>query len=48
MILDGENLFLELFQSTLKKYSEDVKFSAIRTYNVRFKGVHIEVEIPKQ
>lgn len=48
MILEGEDLFLELFQSTLKKYSEDVKFSAIRTFNVRLKGVHIEVEIPKQ
>jgi hypothetical protein len=48
LISEGEVLLLELFQNTIKKYSEDVKFSAIRTFNVRFKGVHIEVEIPKQ
>lgn len=48
LISEGELLLLELFQNTLKKYSDDVKFSAIRTFNVRFKGVHIEVEIPKQ
>lgn len=29
-----------------EKYNLDVKFSAIRFYQVRFKGVHIEVEIP--
>lgn len=44
----GESLLLELFHDTLRKYSDDVRFSAIRTFNVRFKGVHIEVEIPKQ
>lgn len=48
LISEGESLLLELFQNTLKKYSDDVRFSAIRTFNVRFKGVHIEVEIPKQ
>ena len=48
LISKGESLLLELFQSTLKKYSDDVRFSAIRTFNVRFKGVHVEVEIPKQ
>ena len=48
LISKSESLLLELFQSTLKKYSEDTKFSAIRTYTIRFRGVHIEVEIPKQ
>lgn len=48
LISEGESLLLELFQSILKKYSDDIRFSSIRTFNVRFKGVHIEVEIPKQ
>ena len=48
LISKGETLLLELFQSTLKKYSDDIRFSAIRTFNVRFKGVHVEVEIPKR
>jgi hypothetical protein len=47
-VLEGKYLLLKLFQNTLKKYSDDVRFSAIRTYNVLFNGVHIEVEIPKQ
>lgn len=47
-ISEGESLLLDLFQNTLKNYSDDIKFSAIRTFGVRFKGVHIEVEIPKQ
>lgn len=48
LISEGKSLLLGLFQNTLKKYSDDIRFSAIRTFNVRFKGVHIEVEIPKQ
>lgn len=48
LISEGELLLLNLFQSTLKYYSDDVKFSAIRTFGVRFKGVHVEVELPKQ
>ena len=47
-VSEGKYLLLKLFQNTLKKYSDDVRFSAIRTYNVLFNGVHIEVEIPKQ
>lgn len=48
LISEGESLLLGLFQSILKKYSDDIRFSSIRTFNVRFKGVHVEVEIPKQ
>lgn len=36
----------ELAGSIFKKYSEDTRFSALRIFEVRFKGVHIEVEIP--
>jgi hypothetical protein len=39
IVLLGKNIFL--------KYSEDTRFSAIRIFNVQFKGVHIEAEIPQ-
>jgi hypothetical protein len=32
--------------NTIEKYNNDIKFSSIRFYEVKFKGVHIEVEIP--
>jgi len=32
--------------STIEKYNNDIKFSSIRFYEVKFKGVHIEIEIP--
>ena len=38
--------FVKLIKSTTKYYSEETRFSSIRFYNVKFKGVHIEVEIP--
>ncbi len=46
-VKEGYKLFVNLFQNTLEQYSKDVIFSSIRMFNVRFKGVHIEVEIPK-
>ena len=39
IVLLAKNIFL--------KYSEDTRFSAIRIFNVQFKGVHIEAEIPQ-
>ncbi|GGF11441.1 hypothetical protein SAMN05443634_1034 [Chishuiella changwenlii] len=49
-IIDKKNLiskqFEKIINATIKYYSEETKFSSIRFYNVRFKGVHIEVEIP--
>ncbi len=36
----------DLANSIFKKYSEDTRFSAIRIFEVKFRGVHIEVEIP--
>lgn len=41
-----KNQFVKLINSTTKYYSEETRFSSIRFYNVKFKGVHIEVEIP--
>jgi hypothetical protein len=41
-----ENQIKQLANSIFKKYSEDTRFSALRIFEVRFKGVHIEVEIP--
>lgn len=39
-------MFNTLLEKTIEYYSEESKFSAIRFFNVKFKGVHIEVEIP--
>jgi len=38
--------FEKIIKSTIKYYSEETKYSSIRFFNVKFKGVHIEVEIP--
>lgn len=38
--------FVLLYQNICHKYNEDHKFSSIRFFNVKFRGVHIEVEIP--
>lgn len=38
--------FVEFYNKTVKKYSEDIIYSSLRFYRVKFKGVHIEVEIP--
>jgi hypothetical protein len=38
----------ELANSIFRKYSEDTRFSSIRIFDVKFRGVHIEVEIPNK
>ena len=38
--------FEKFYHNLCNKYNNDFKYSSIRFYNVRFKGVHIEVEIP--
>lgn len=38
--------FVSFYNRTVKKYSEDIMYSSLRFYKVKFKGVHIEVEIP--
>lgn len=40
--------FKNLVTSIISNYNIDVKYSSIRLYEVRFRGVHIEVEIPKK
>ncbi|THV57512.1 hypothetical protein [Chryseobacterium candidae] len=38
--------FILLYENICNKYNEDYKYSSIRFFNVKFRGVHIEVEIP--
>ena len=38
--------FVELAKSIFKKYTVDTRYSSIRLFDVKFKGVHVEVEIP--
>lgn len=40
--------FIELYRSVCNKYNEDFRYSSLRFFNVKFRGVHIEVEIPTQ
>lgn len=40
-------IFKTFMNDTISKFNTDAKYSAIRFFNVRFKGVHIEVEIPR-
>lgn len=47
LVEKGERQIIVLAHSIFKKYSEDIRFSSIRLFEVKFKGVHIEVEIPK-
>ena len=42
----GFQSFLVFSKTVIEKYNVDVKFSSVRFYQVKFKGVHIEVEIP--
>jgi len=38
--------FVLLYENICNKYNDDYKYSSIRFFNVKFRGVHIEVEIP--
>ncbi|WP_306566167.1 hypothetical protein [Flavobacterium lindanitolerans] len=38
--------FLGLYANLCNRYNNDFRYSSLRFYNVKFKGVHIEVEIP--
>lgn len=46
LVEKGEKQIIVLAHSIFKKYSQDTRFSSIRLFEVKFKGVHIEVEIP--
>lgn len=43
---EGKSLIIKLSESIFRKYNEDTRFSSIRFFEVKFRGVHIEVEIP--
>lgn len=38
--------FINFYKKSIEKYNSDIKYSSIRLFKVRFRGVHIEVEIP--
>jgi len=41
-----KNSFIDFYKKAVDKYSVDIKFSSLRFFLVKFRGVHIEVEIP--
>lgn len=48
LTLETKEKFKKFIENIVLNYNEDVKYSSIRLYEVRFRGVHIEVEIPKK
>ncbi|PWS33384.1 hypothetical protein [Pedobacter paludis] len=42
----GQKAIISLAEGIFRNYTQDVQFSAIRIFQVRFKGVHVEAEIP--
>lgn len=38
--------FVSFYQKAIAKYSHEIKYSSLRFFKVKFRGVHIEVEIP--
>ncbi|GAB3417276.1 hypothetical protein [Niabella aquatica] len=40
--------FKILYKNLCDKYNNDFKYSSLRFFNVKFRGVHIEVEIPNR
>ena len=43
----AKQLFMNLFTKVTMNYSNDIHYSSVRFFNVEFKGVHIEAEIPR-
>lgn len=48
LALIAKNNFKDLVLSIINRYHSDIRYSSIRLYEVKFRGVHIEVEIPNQ
>ncbi len=44
--LMARDLIKKFFIETINKVSDDIRFSSIRMFKVKLKGVHIEVELP--
>ncbi|MDR6919985.1 hypothetical protein [Chryseobacterium sp. 2987] len=38
--------FILLYENISNRYNDDYRYSSLRFFNVKFRGVHIEVEIP--
>lgn len=43
---DIKENFIHLYRNICDKYNNDYRYSSLRFFNVKFKGVHVEVEIP--
>lgn len=41
-----QTLMISFAKIILSRYTKDIKFAPIRFYEIKFKGVHVEVEIP--
>lgn len=44
--VEMKSLLVNLFNKVIEYYSDETRYSSIRFFNVKFRGVHIEVEIP--
>lgn len=47
IIYNSKVAMIALFRKMWDNYNEDVRFSSVRFFPIRFRGVHIEAEIPK-
>jgi len=47
VIVASKTAMMDLFHKMWENYNEDVRFSSIRFFPVRFRGVHVEAEISK-
>lgn len=47
IINNSKIAMMALFRKMWENYNEDVRFSSVRFFPIRFRGVHIEAEIPK-
>lgn len=46
LVNKGREQMLHLAKSIFNKYNKDTRFSSIRIFEIRFRGVHVEVEMP--
>lgn len=43
---DMKAAFISFCEKAVVKYNDDIRYSSLRFFKVRFRGVHVEVEIP--
>jgi hypothetical protein len=46
LVIKSKEQMLDLAYSIFNKFTQDTRFSSIRIFEVRFRGVHVEVEMP--